>query len=103
MPVDWVVVGLDNGGTSNNGTILAFNGQWSIQGTPSTSNSNLSGVASVGTAPGDALPNPPARETIGKEVPRRAGEAEHRHENHTDSQATRHQVTPHELSARVYL
>ena len=22
MPVDWVVVGLDNGGTSNNGTVL---------------------------------------------------------------------------------
>ena len=23
MPVDWVVIGLDNGGTMNNGTILS--------------------------------------------------------------------------------
>src|SRR5580700_8679015 len=28
MPVDWVVVGLDNGGTSNNGTILDSSGRF---------------------------------------------------------------------------
>jgi glucokinase len=28
MPVDWVVVGLDNGGTTNNGTILDSRGQF---------------------------------------------------------------------------
>src|SRR5690242_12019121 len=28
MPVDWVVVGLDNGGTANNGTILASSGRF---------------------------------------------------------------------------
>ena len=28
MPVDWVVVGLDNGGTTNNGTILDSGGQF---------------------------------------------------------------------------
>ena len=28
MPVDWVVVGLDNGGTSNNGTILDSRGRF---------------------------------------------------------------------------
>jgi predicted NBD/HSP70 family sugar kinase len=28
MPVDWVVVGLDNGGTSNNGTVLDSNGRF---------------------------------------------------------------------------
>ena len=28
MPVDWVVVGLDNGGTMNNGTILDASGQF---------------------------------------------------------------------------
>ncbi len=28
MPVDWVVVGLDNGGTSNNGTILDSDGRF---------------------------------------------------------------------------
>jgi len=27
MPVDWVVVGLDNGGTANNGTILDSSGR----------------------------------------------------------------------------
>src|SRR5258707_14107716 len=28
MPVEWVVVGLDNGGTSNNGTILDSSGRF---------------------------------------------------------------------------
>src|SRR6202050_3243505 len=28
MPVDWVVVGLDNGGTTNNGTVLDSEGQF---------------------------------------------------------------------------
>jgi hypothetical protein len=28
MPVDWVVVGLDNGGTTNNGTILGSGGRF---------------------------------------------------------------------------
>jgi len=28
MPVDWVVVGLDNGGTTNNGTVLDSGGQF---------------------------------------------------------------------------
>src|SRR5260370_40155879 len=28
MPVDWVVVGLDNGGTTNNGTILDSSGRF---------------------------------------------------------------------------
>ena len=28
MPVDWVVLGLDNGGTMNNGTILDSSGQF---------------------------------------------------------------------------
>jgi glucokinase len=28
MPVDWVVVGVDNGGTANNGTILNAGGQF---------------------------------------------------------------------------
>ena len=28
MPVDWVVVGLDNGGTTNNGTILDSGGRF---------------------------------------------------------------------------
>src|SRR5260370_20335228 len=28
MPVDWVVVGLDNGGTRNNGTILDSSGRF---------------------------------------------------------------------------
>jgi len=28
MPVDWVVVGLDNGGTANNGTILDSSGRF---------------------------------------------------------------------------
>ena len=28
MPVDWVVVGLDNGGTMNNGTVLDSGGQF---------------------------------------------------------------------------
>ena len=28
MPVDWVVVGLDNGGTTNNGTVLDFRGEF---------------------------------------------------------------------------
>jgi glucokinase len=28
MPVDWVVVGLDNGGTMNNGTVLDSDGQF---------------------------------------------------------------------------
>ena len=28
MPVDWVVVGLDNGGTMNNGTILDSEGRF---------------------------------------------------------------------------
>jgi len=28
MPVDWVVVGLDNGGTTNNGTVLDSSGQF---------------------------------------------------------------------------
>ena len=28
MPVDWVVVGLDNGGTTNNGTLLDSGGQF---------------------------------------------------------------------------
>ena len=28
MPVDWVVIGLDNGGTTNNGTILDSEGRF---------------------------------------------------------------------------
>ena len=32
MPVDWVVVGLDNGGTANNGTILDSSGRVSSTG-----------------------------------------------------------------------
>ena len=28
MPVDWVVIGLDNGGTTNNGTVLDANGRF---------------------------------------------------------------------------
>ena len=28
MPVDWVVVGLDNGGTTNNGTVLDSEGRF---------------------------------------------------------------------------
>jgi glucokinase len=28
MPVDWVVIGLDNGGTTNNGTVLGADGQF---------------------------------------------------------------------------
>ena len=28
MPVDWVVVGLDNGGTTNNGTVLDSGGEF---------------------------------------------------------------------------
>src|SRR5260370_36683033 len=28
MPVDWVVVGLDNGGTTNNGTVLDSSGRF---------------------------------------------------------------------------
>jgi glucokinase len=28
MPVDWVVVGLDNGGTTNSGTILDSQGRF---------------------------------------------------------------------------
>ena len=28
MPVDWVVVGVDNGGTTNNGTILDSDGRF---------------------------------------------------------------------------
>ena len=28
MPVDWVVIGLDNGGTTNNGTILDSTGRF---------------------------------------------------------------------------
>jgi glucokinase len=28
MPVDWVVVGLDNGGTANNGTVLDSSGRF---------------------------------------------------------------------------
>ncbi len=28
MPVDWVVIGLDNGGTTNNGTVLDAGGRF---------------------------------------------------------------------------
>ena len=31
MPVDWVVVGLDNGGTSNNGTVLDSRGHFLVE------------------------------------------------------------------------
>ncbi|HEY6311015.1 MAG TPA: ROK family protein [Streptosporangiaceae bacterium] len=31
MPVDWVVVGLDNGGTTNNGTVLDSSGRFLIE------------------------------------------------------------------------
>ena len=30
MPVDWVVVGVDNGGTTNNGTVLDSGGRFLI-------------------------------------------------------------------------
>jgi len=34
MPVDWVVVGLDNGGTTNNGTILDSEGRFLLDQMP---------------------------------------------------------------------